>query len=391
MVLLHLMLDAQKKLDLHLGVFHADHGLRRGESGRDARFVKDACSTLSLPFHGYELNMTPGMPNVEEAAREKRYALVKECLLRNGYTHAATGHTLDDQAETVVYRVIRGTGIRGLAGMDYRNRQGIIRPMLDIPKEQVRACARERGIRHVNDRTNEDTTLARNRIRSEIIPVMERMNPQALRSITSLAQIAREEGAVLEKMALDLEFNAAVLDWNMIRSFRADTLRNAPDALVKRMFIHVISTFVDEPRGIDAVQVQASLDVLKGVRHAHTIKRKVRVVLDGELIVFHRASRGPHYTRAVEKDGILSIPQIGQSVQVRMPDGAARACHLRSYLSGDRINGKKVCHVLGAMKVPATLKPFWPVLADGSGVIAVAVKGCSGSSNQLTLDECHGR
>ncbi|HVN71975.1 MAG TPA: tRNA lysidine(34) synthetase TilS, partial [Desulfomonilia bacterium] len=168
MVLLDLMQGTRDGMDLRLGVIHVDHGLRKDESGSDARFVQDRCSDLFLEFHLVELNMDPNTANLEEEARKRRYDAIQGLRQRYAYDHAATGHTLDDQAETVLYRVIRGTGIRGLSGMEYRRPDGVIRPMLGISRSRVSEYALQKGIRYVNDRTNDDTRLARNLIRSEV-------------------------------------------------------------------------------------------------------------------------------------------------------------------------------------------------------------------------------
>lgn len=177
MVLLDLMRCASQSLDLRLGVIHVDHGLRKKESGQDAFFVQEWCQKLSLEFYLARLMMTPGTANLEEEARKMRYDAIRDFKTRHGYAFAATGHTLEDQAETVLYRIIRGTGIRGLAGMEYKRPDGLIRPMLGISRTRVKEYATAQGLAYVNDSTNTDLRLARNLIRSAVIPVMERITP----------------------------------------------------------------------------------------------------------------------------------------------------------------------------------------------------------------------
>lgn len=390
MVLLDLMHEASRYLTLKLGVFHADHGLRAGESEQDAIFVNEACRRLSLPFHMARLNMTPGIPNVEEEARTRRYAAIRECMNGYDYSHAAIGHTMDDQAETVVYRIIRGTGIRGLAGMDYRNADGFIRPMLEIPKFLVEEHARIRHIEYVNDRTNEDTRLARNLIRKELIPAMERINPHAVRCISSLAHIARDEGSIIERMALELERNSRVSDWEIFKSYKASELKRARPALVKRVLIHVISELIDEPRGIDALQVEAALDVLEQKTRAHTIKRKLRIILDKDQLVFHKFAQGPFYSIEVRQGGTFFIAQIKKTLRVTIPPYAEKPLFIRSYMRGDRLNGRKVADILTCMQVPYSLKTFWPVLATKDAVVAVASETNAASDYKVIMEGSHG-
>jgi tRNA(Ile)-lysidine synthetase-like protein len=391
LVLLDLMRSARRSLDLNLGVIHVDHGLRKGESAQDARFVQERCRKLSVRFHLVELNMTPGMANVEEEARTRRYDAILACMQNHGYAFAATGHSLDDQAETLLYRIIRGTGIRGLAGMEFMRSDGIIRPMLGIKRSQVAEYARLKGISYVNDRTNNDTRIARNFIRTDIIPLLEKINPQAVRSIASLANIAREEGSVLEKTALGLERASMVFDWAMIKAFRADDVSNAPDAVIKRFLIHVISGFIMEPRGIDAIQIDAALEVLKGTLRAHTIKRKVKVLKEGDLFIVHVTSPGPHYVRKITKQDSIFIPEINKTVHIGITVGKSENCLLRSYMKGDRMMGKKLSSTLARMKIPCTLRSFWPVLEADKEIIAVAAYEQTAASHQMVLEEQHGK
>jgi tRNA(Ile)-lysidine synthetase-like protein len=391
MVLLDLMHSACRSLDLTLGVIHVDHGLRKGESAQDALFVQESCRGLPVLFHLVELGMVSGMANVEEEARTLRYEAIRTCMQNHGYAFAATGHTVDDQAETVLYRIIRGTGIRGLAGMEFMRPDGIIRPMLGIRRSHVAEYARMQGIASVKDMTNDDTRLARNYIRSEIIPLVEKMNPQAIRSIASLANIAREEGSALEKMALDLEQVSMAFDWVMIKAFRADDLRTAPDAVLKRFLIHVISGFINEPRGIDAIQIDAALEVLKGTLRAHTIKRRAKVLLEGKLFIVHVTSPGPYYIKKITKQDSIFIPEINKTVHIGMTTGVARTCLLRSYMKGDRMTGKKLSSTLARMKIPCALRPFWPVLEAHEEIIAVAAYEKAHASYQMSLEVHHGK
>ncbi|MEN6447326.1 MAG: tRNA lysidine(34) synthetase TilS [Syntrophaceae bacterium] len=374
MVLLHLMLRASCLLDLRVGVVHVDHGIRKDASKADAQFVLDACRDLAIEAHLCELSMGPSTPNLEEEARRRRYHAVMECARRRGYLHAATGHTLDDQAETILYRIIRGTGIRGLAGIAYAGPGGLIRPMLDITRAQVTAFAVKEGITHVEDTSNHDVRLSRNLIRHRVLPVMERINPRAAQAVVRFAEIAREEGALLEDMTRVLKKKALLFDWGLITAFRLADVREAPDAVTRRLIIDVVTSMIREPRGIDSVQVDAALGILKGRARAHTIGRKVRVQTDGETFVFRSALMGPYYRATFDGPGRVRVPEIGRSVHVAMPVPEGTPLTLRSYLRGDRIRGRRVSEVLARMGVMSSLRPFWPVLISGNEIVAVAAR-----------------
>ena len=112
MVLLDLMDKAARLMGLRIGVVHVDHGIRGEESHHDARFVIEQCERMHIDSYAYELDINPETPNLEEEARIRRYEVIMKCAQEHGYTYVATGHTMDDQAETIIYRFIRGSGIR---------------------------------------------------------------------------------------------------------------------------------------------------------------------------------------------------------------------------------------------------------------------------------------
>lgn len=391
MVMLDLFFKACPHLELKLGVIHVDHGLRPGESGEDALFVQRRCGQEGLPFHLVELGMSPGSANVEEQARQRRYEAVRTCMAVHGYRHAATGHTLDDQAETILYRIIRGTGIRGLAAMDARGMNGVIRPMLSITRAQVERYALDTGIPFVQDRTNHDTRFARNLIRHDLIPSMIRINPKAVNAIVSLGDIARLEGAALEAMALDLERDSLVHDWSVVKAFRLDELSKAPDAVLRRFIIRVVSGMTGDPRGIDMAQVVTILGVLTGNTRAHSVMRKARVSRDGDLLVFQRIGGGMPYALEVTGPGRLLIPEIRRAVRIVMPEDMFEPLLLRPYLRGDRSGAKRVADIMGAFKVPRCLRPVWPVLASQAGVVAAASFHEGAGQVQVIMEEGDGR
>ena len=149
MVLIDLAIRAADCLDLRVGVVHVDHGIRGEASHRDARFVKSQCARLGIESFLYELNMDEHTANLEEEARLRRYQAISDCMADHGFSIAATGHTMDDQAETVLYRIIRGSGIRGLSGIGYRSTEGLIRPLLDFQRSQIRDYAVSKNIEFV--------------------------------------------------------------------------------------------------------------------------------------------------------------------------------------------------------------------------------------------------
>ena len=165
--LLHLLLEA----GFPLTVLHVNHGLRGVESDADQEFVSQVALQLGIPFLVHRSDVPRG--NVEQWARRARYRWFRE-LIHAGYvTQVATGHTRDDQAETVLFRFLRGSGTAGLAGVRLEV-GGIVRPLLDIGRADLRRYLKNRGIAWREDPSNQELSFRRNRIRHELLPLLER-------------------------------------------------------------------------------------------------------------------------------------------------------------------------------------------------------------------------
>lgn len=165
---------------LKLIVAHLNHGIRGEESRRDAEYVRELARELSLPFELRELDpdelKTTKKRSLEEAARELRYRFLREVLNRHNASKIATAHTLDDQAETVLMRLIRGSGLLGLSGIPPVN-DNIIRPLIEARKSEIEDYLIAKGIDWREDSSNRDTIFLRNRIRNDLIPSLVKYNP----------------------------------------------------------------------------------------------------------------------------------------------------------------------------------------------------------------------
>ncbi|MCA9396979.1 MAG: tRNA lysidine(34) synthetase TilS, partial [Candidatus Omnitrophica bacterium] len=179
--LLHLFKMVQKKSNLQLAVAHVNHQLRK-ESDADCRFVQDTANELNIPFFSDRQTWpVQNKRSVEEGAREFRYHFFHDICRKEGYQYLVTGHNLDDQAETVLMRMINGTGISGLAGIRYLSSQKnitIVRPMLYIPRADIRSALKQAGLKFKNDKSNFQDVYLRNKIRNRLIPyIRKEFNP----------------------------------------------------------------------------------------------------------------------------------------------------------------------------------------------------------------------
>jgi tRNA(Ile)-lysidine synthase len=203
--LLRALDGVKSEFDLRLSVAHLDHGTR-GEEGRDdARFVGELAGALGLPFDlGHWRSTRPG--HFEADARLARYEWLAGVAEGRKSSFAAVGQTLDDQAETILHRVMRGTGLRGLAGMPARRRLAdgvtLIRPLLEVTRVEIRDYLAAIGQGFREDSTNLDTSRTRARIRLELLPELARWyNPNVAEALVGLGRIASEADRALGRIA----------------------------------------------------------------------------------------------------------------------------------------------------------------------------------------------
>ena len=192
---------------LRISVAHLDHGVRGEESRGDARFVADLASSLGLPFDLGEWRASR-TGHFEADARRARYAWLAEVARGRGAAVVAVGQTLDDQAETILHRVLRGSGVKGLSGMPGRRRMAegltLVRPLLEITRREVRDYLAAIGQDFVEDSSNLDTSKTRARIRHELLPVLaDRHNPNIAEALVRLGRLASGASRTLEKLARD--------------------------------------------------------------------------------------------------------------------------------------------------------------------------------------------
>lgn len=185
------LLTALYETGLAKAVLHINHKLRGEESDGDEAFVRALAEKFNLPFHAASL--TPGEGNIEQEARRLRYEFFAECIAKGLCDSVATGHTLDDQAETVLFRFLRGSGTAGLSGIRPATADGIIRPLLTLRREDIRTWLTERNIAWREDRSNGNLDLQRNRIRVYILPDLAELNPSLPQVLASTAEWARGE------------------------------------------------------------------------------------------------------------------------------------------------------------------------------------------------------
>ena len=288
--LLHVLAKWQKELGIKLHVAHLNHQLRGDESEADAEYVSNLAGSLGIPITidrqdvaGYrsERNLS-----VEEAARELRYAFLARVAGEVGANRVAIGHTRDDQVETILMHILRGTGITGLCGlapcspMAY-DRQGmswpasplslraptcrgnllVIRPLLDITREETTSYCQEHQLAPRIDSSNLSLSFFRNRLRLQLLPLLRQYNPSVDQALLRLADIAKEDNAFIEQQASELwgevtrqENNAIYLDKKQIVSL--------PIALQRHLLRAAVTKLAGDTRDIEASHIEAARSLL---------------------------------------------------------------------------------------------------------------------------------
>lgn len=185
---------------------HFNHRLR-DTAERDEQFVRNWCESRGIPLavgHGDVAGEAERLgQGIEETARQLRYAFLEETARQEGCGLIATGHHAGDQAETVLMNLIRGSGMRGLCGIPQR-RGMLIRPMLSVTRKEIDAYLAEHSVPHVEDETNEDLSYTRNRVRLQLLPLMQELNPAAAEHICAAAARLREDEEELTRQGLEL-------------------------------------------------------------------------------------------------------------------------------------------------------------------------------------------
>ena len=273
------------------GLLHVNHQLRGAESDADEAFCRALAARLELPIAVATVDIgaraREARVSIEVAARDARYAFFEAALPTFGATLVATGHTMDDQAETVMLRLLRGAGTRGLSGV--RARRGIvIRPLLHCRRSDVRKLLVARGETWRDDRSNEDVSILRNRIRHELMPVLSGIAPGGVRALARLALLAQDDEAVLSRAATD--FGSALVLSNEAADGHIEVdavmLSLMPPALARRL-IRTVAADVAPGRNLASRHLEAVRDLAasdKSVGHLDlpgvaVAKRNGRLVL----------------------------------------------------------------------------------------------------------------
>lgn len=354
------------KLAFTLEAAHFNHHLRGEESDRDEAFVRALCDRYDIPLHLGGGRVQAGEKGLEAAARDARYA-----FLRSLPGKIATAHTADDNAETVLMHLIRGTGLKGLGAIAPVS-GSVIRPMLSVTREEVEAFLEEYYLSHVEDSSNHTDDFLRNRIRHRVMPLLKAENPRLAENLSAMAL----------RLRVDEEYLASAAEGAMPN---VTALKNLHPAVRRRYLERFLKeSGVREPEDVHITSVEALLYSRNPSAEGH-FPGGVVIAREYDRLVVRRelSQRGPIRLHC---PGNVDVPELGIRIlcePAQMPEKKVTAFTVapvgeivvRSRQPGDtmRLSGgtKQLKKLFIDRKIPAALRPVIPVLADEQGVLGV--------------------
>lgn len=354
------------KLGITLEAAHFNHRLREEESDRDEAFVRALCDRYAIPLHVGTGLVKAGEKGLEAAARDARYAFFSTLSGK-----IATAHTADDNAETVLMHLVRGTGLKGL-GAIAPVRGNLIRPMLDVTRAEVLAFLEEYHLSYVTDSSNDTDDFLRNRLRHHVMPLLVSENPKFAENTSSMAQQLRQDARVLEEVA-----SAAPREVSVLR-----TLFPAVRARVLERILKENGVKEPERSHIALLEQLAFSD-----RPSARAEFPGGVVIGREYGVLKVICASDKLVPvSLPNNGAVELPQIG----LRVVCSDASQAHdgndcftvipngemvLRGRESGDRMRlsggSKSIKKIFVDRKIPAAQRDLIPVVADQKGILGV--------------------
>lgn len=408
--LLHLLWKLRDELKIRLEVAHVEHGIRGAESNADARFVAEIAARLGLPFHLKRLELGKfkrARGNLEALAREARYRFFAEVAAARGIERVATGHTRDDQAETLLMRLLRGSGRTGLGAiapvrkLERGHEIVVVRPLIEISRNEIEAYLAAEKLSCRIDRTNSDTGLLRNWVRLELLPMIRGRTGAGLDlRLARTAEALRDEEDYLDAAARAV-FTNARRDGDLDVS----ALRAQPKALRRR----VVRLWLEQHlslSGVDFAHVEAILRLIAAgppqgriaVPRGHEVARRYdRLALAAKS----RPRRAARYEYAYTAGAALPVPEAGMLIEseraappVARPRDAFEAVFdlqslpaklaVRNFRAGDRFQPigmrgrRKIKELFSEKKVPLAARATLPLLVAEDEILWIP--GCGRSA-----------
>ena len=368
----------QEKWQITLEAAHFNHHLRGIESDRDEAFVREFCNRYDIPLHLGGGSIVPGKKGLEAAARDARYAFLNTLPGK-----IATAHTADDNAETVLMHLLRGTGLKGLGAIAPISGR-LIRPMLSLTRQDVEAFLEEYHLPHIEDSSNHTDQFLRNRIRRQVMPLLKAENPSLAENLSAMALRLRQDEAALDKIAvaepmptvaqlkaIDPAIRSRILEKflkeNGIREPEAQHIALA-EALV---FSDKPSATAAFPGGITLGREYGRLTLVKALMPLETVVLSCPGVTELPQLDL-RVICQEYDNQEITRDSFTAVPSGTVIVRARKSGDSMR------FPGGTKSLKKWMIDE----KIPAVRRDCIPVIADDRGILGVY--GAGGNLDRLT-------
>lgn len=396
MTLLYCLRNLRREMNILIIAYHMEHGIRGGASVGDMEFVKAQCEAAGVECVTKRVDV-PALAkengaSIETAARQTRYEFLEAADVK----YMATAHHMEDNAETVLLNLARGSGLAGLTGIPEK-RGKFIRPMLSVSRRDIEEYAQSRNIPYVSDLTNDDTAYTRNFIRKEVLPKLKRVNDAAAANIARTAALLREDEEVLSEAAksagcIELKDDGAYVDIAKLAGLMP---------AVKKRVLRLAVSQVNGLEDVENVHIQSLLALAEGGESGKRTELAHGVwaaVVYGKLLVGKANEKQYNNHSVVLQTGKFcfgdfefecaafdGVPAYGGSVEYFDAD-AVDGARFRHRREGDFImplgmeGRKRLCDYLSDRKVPLHKRDSLVILAKGSEALWVVGVGASETS-----------
>jgi len=405
--LLKILLELKDEFNLNLIAVHVNHGLRGTEAQHDQSFVEELCKDWGIPLKTYFVNIKVLSKKMgvseEEAGREARYRIFKKVLKNTGYDYIAVAHNRDDQAETVMLNILRGTGLDGLCGMVMKQGE-IIRPLLNISRRQIIEYLESNKLSYCTDSSNKSSEYTRNRVRNELFPEIRRLfGIDPVNQLYRLSILVGEDKDLLEQVTRN-SYDAVVLEDEDDVVLSATGLRTLSNAVVKRIIRMAWEKINKSKKNLESVHVDQIITLCQNNRTGKKVKLKngIEVLLSYDRLIFKKAGKKyvKPYSYSVNMEGFTEVKELNAVLEARILnnneisqlgdfslvnetsliqffdlDKLNDNIVIRSRLDGDRIrpyksNGeKKLKKFFIDQKVPGEKRDTIPLVALGNKIV----------------------
>ncbi len=317
--LMSVLQACEEEFSITLHVAHLNHMFRGAESEREALFVEKLAKKLRIPATIGQFEVSAycrerGL-SAQAGARDVRYRFLHQVADKVGASRIATGHTATDQAETFLMRLLRGAGVSGLSAIR-PVRENVIRPLIDVTREEVLNYLRTTGLEYVSDPSNSKPVYTRNKIRLEILPIFKRFNPRIIETLASEAALLRDEEDAAESCLSKIAERVMIQEGDCV-SLKREDFTALPQAFKRRILRRAAALSGVQSSDLSSVQIDDAIAFMAASQTGRAMHLPYGLHIEreyGKFVIRLKAS-AETYSHAIMVPGITSIPELGLEVE----------------------------------------------------------------------------